>query len=201
MTTISKDQISAVILAGGMGRRMGGQDKGLIELNGRPLIKHTLDAILPQVQTVYINANRHQEDYARYGYEVLADMLDGYQGPLAGFAAGLQAATTPYIVTVPCDGPMLAADLVTRLSNALTRDHAEIAVAHDGERMQPVYALIPTRLLPSLEKFLAEGNRKIDLWYARHSVALADFSDSPETFRNINTPQDRNNIQQEGLGV
>lgn len=199
MNKIEKDQVTAVILAGGMGRRMGGRDKGQVELQGHPLIEYVLNAIRPQVKTILINANRHQDDYASYGYPVLADRLEGYQGPLAGFASGMQAAATSYIVTVPCDGPLLANDLVRRLCTALTRDGAEIAVAHDGDRLQPVYALIPTSLQPSLEAFLATGNRKIDQWYACHTIALADFSDSPGTFRNINTPQDHNNLQKEGL--
>lgn len=199
MNEIGKDQITAVILAGGMGRRMGGRDKGQIVLQGHPLIEYVLDAIRPQVKTIFINANRHQDDYARYNYPVLTDMLEGYQGPLAGFASGMQTSSTPYIVTAPCDGPLLASDLVKRLCTALTRDDAEIAVAHDGDRLQPVYALIPTDLLPSLEAFLATGDRKIDQWYACHTIALADFSDSPETFRNINTPQDHSSIQKEGF--
>jgi molybdenum cofactor guanylyltransferase len=201
MTGIGKDQVTAVILAGGMGRRMGGRDKGQVVLQGHPLIEYVINAIRPQVNSILINANRHQDDYARYGCLVISDMLEGYQGPLAGFSSGMQAAVTPYIVTVPCDGPLLANDLVQRLCAALGKENAEIAVAHDGQRMQPVYALIPTALLTSLQAFLAAGNRKIDQWYACHTLALADFSDSPETFRNINTPEDHRNIQKEGLGA
>ena len=194
-----KQQISAVILAGGMGRRMGGRDKGQLILDGRPLIEYVLEAIQPQVNTILINANRHQTEYGRYGYPVIPDLLEGFQGPLAGFASGMRAATTPYIVTLPCDGPCLAPDLVTRLERALHNMHADIAVAHDGQRLQPVYALLPTRLLNSLEEFLAAGERKIDRWYAQHNMAFADFSDAVDTFRNINTPQDQQRIQQEGL--
>lgn len=197
MTMITQAQVTAVILAGGMGRRMGGQDKGRLEFHGHPLIEFILDAIRPQVDSILINANRHQQEYASYGYPVLGDLLEGYQGPLAGFAAGLGASTTPYIVTLPCDGPILAPDLVARLLKALDRDEADIAVAHDGERLQPVYALIPKRLLPDLENFLASGDRKIDRWYAQHAMALADFSDTPQMFMNINTPEDRLRLQQE----
>lgn len=189
--------ITAVILAGGIGRRMGGQDKGLVELDGRPLIEHIIDALKPQVMTILINANRNQYRYASYGYPVITDTLANYQGPLAGFAAGLAAADTPHILTVPCDGPLLPPDFATRMTNALADGQAELAVAHDGTRLQPVYALLPRRLLPSLQDFLAEGERKIDLWYARHQLALADFSDCPEIFRNINTPADRDRLQQE----
>lgn len=199
MTTLNSNAITAVILAGGMGKRMGGQDKGQVILKGQPLIKWVIDAIRPQVATLLINANRNQDAYARYGYPVCGDQLEDYQGPLAGFAAGMYAAQTAYIVTVPCDGPLLAADLVQRLVYALQRDNAEIAVAHDGERLQPVYALLPVRLLPSLEAFLASDQRKIDRWFAQHRMALADFSDATLTFLNVNTPEDRQRLEQEGM--
>ena len=201
MKPIDLQQVTAVILAGGMGRRMGGQDKGRLELNGKPLIKYVLETIRPQVKTILINANRHQADYARYGYTVVADSLTGYQGPLAGFATGLRVATTPYIVTLPCDGPFSPPDLVSRLAAGLVNSNAEIAVAHDGERLQPVYALLPVRLSTSLESFLAVGERKIDRWYAQHKMVPIDFSDEVNTFRNINTPQDQHRLQQEGLSL
>lgn len=201
MKPVSQQQVSAVILAGGMGRRMGGQDKGQLELNGRPLIEYVLETIQPQVKTILINANRHQAEYARYGYPVVPDLLQGYQGPLAGFAAGMRAATTPYVVTLPCDGPFSPPDLVARLAAALEKEHADIAVAHDGERLQPVYALLPTSLSASLESFLAAGERKIDLWYTQHKMVRVDFSDVAMTFRNINTPQDKHRLQQEGTSV
>ena len=101
---ISREQITAVILAGGRGRRMGGDDKGLVELNGRPLIKHVLAVIAPQVSSVILNANRNLDRYAGFGYPVVRDDLLGFQGPLAGFAAAMAAATTPYLITMPCDG-------------------------------------------------------------------------------------------------
>jgi len=195
----SANAVTAVILAGGMGRRMGGVDKGQVRLNDKPLIEWVIEAIRPQVQTILINANRNPDAYAQYGYPVLRDQLADYQGPLAGFAAGMQAATTDYIVTVPCDGPLLAADLVQRLADALAVQQAEIAVAHDGKRIQPVYALLPVSLLPSLMAFLDSGERKIDRWYVQHQLALADFSDEASTFMNINTPADREQLEQAGV--
>ena len=199
---ITPEQITAVILAGGMGRRMGGQDKGQVKLNDLPLIQYVLEAIRPQVATILINANRHHDFYAQYGYPVVNDQLEDYQGPLAGFSTGMHAATTPYIVTVPCDGPLLAPDLVKRLMNAIQKNNnAELAVAHDGHRLQPVYALIPVSLLPSLDDFLASGQRKIDRWYVQHKMAMADFSDASQTFLNVNTPEDRQRLEAEGLSV
>ena len=199
MTAITHNQVTAVILAGGMGKRMGGQDKGQVSLNGQPLIEYVIEAIHPQVANILINANRNLDIYARYGYPVLSDQLADYQGPLAGFATGMRAANTSHIVTVPCDGPLLSHDLVKRLLDALQRDKADLAVAYDGLRLQPVYALIPVQLLSSLENFLASGQRKIDRWYAEHKMALADFTDNPQTFFNINTPEDRHRLEQEGL--
>ncbi len=193
----TQDQITAVILAGGRGRRMGGIDKGLVEFHGRPLIEHVIEALAGQVRTLMINANRNLVRYQRFGFPVIADSLNDYQGPLAGFLAAMETAQTPYIVTVPCDGPLLADDLVERLVQAREREAAEIAVAHDGQRMQPVYALIPVDLKQSLQRYLDGGDRKIDLWYARHRVALADFSDLPSTFVNINTEEERDRLQGE----
>lgn len=183
-------EITGVILAGGKARRLNGRDKGLEPFSGRPLVDWVVAALAPQVGGLLINANRNQETYGRLGYPVIADQLDDFQGPLAGFASAMAAATTPWILTVPCDGPFLAPDLAARLVAALERDDAELAVASDGRRMQPVHALLPVALAPSLAAFLAEGERKIDRWYARHRVALADLSDRPESFANLNTEAD-----------
>ncbi|HXK56765.1 MAG TPA: molybdenum cofactor guanylyltransferase MobA [Gammaproteobacteria bacterium] len=195
--TINRDQITAVILAGGKGRRMGGQDKGLLELKGRPLIKHVLSAIAPQVGTVIINANRNLNRYAGFGYPVVRDDLQGFQGPLAGFAAAMAAATTPYILTMPCDGPLLPVGYARTMADALESSGAELAVAHSGERLQPVHALLCRSLEPSLLAYLESGDRKIDLWYRDHRMAIADFSHCPEAFRNINTPDEREHLMRE----
>lgn len=189
-------EITAVILAGGRGRRMGGKDKGLVEINNLPLIEHILSAVKSQAGQTVINANRNIEEYQRYGFPVVSDAMADYQGPLAGFASTMAAAETEYIVTIPCDSPLLPADLVQRLVHALQNEDAELAVAHDGKRLQPVFALIKVKLLPSLLQFLQRGDRKIDLWYAQHKMAKADFSDIPETFLNINTPGDQEKLQQ-----
>ncbi|MCU7943613.1 MAG: molybdenum cofactor guanylyltransferase [Candidatus Thiodiazotropha sp. (ex Cardiolucina cf. quadrata)] len=191
----TRPAVTAVILAGGRGRRMGGEDKGLIELNGRPLVQHVISAIQPQVATILINANRNQERYAAFGYPVIADSLLDYQGPLAGFIAALQAVETEDMLTLPCDGPLVPPDLVERLYEARQSAGADIAVAHDGDRLQPVYALIPKRLADSLQRYLDRGDRKIDLWYEEHRIAHADFSDIPRTFINVNTLQERDNLQ------
>jgi molybdenum cofactor guanylyltransferase len=190
-----REDITAVILAGGRGSRMGGIDKGLVEFNGRPLIEHVIKAVAGQVHTLIINANRNLVRYQRFGYPVVADSISDFQGPLAGVLTAMEMVRTPYIVCVPCDGPLLADDLVARLVAARDRDASEIAVAHDGAHLQPVYALIPVALKQSLLDYLEGGDRKIDLWYSRHRVAKADFSDLPNTFVNINTEEERDRLQ------
>ncbi len=168
---------------------MGGIDKGLMTWRGRPMVETLVEAIAPQVDAVLINANRNHEAYRRLGHPVIGDELAGHQGPLAGIAACLAATDTGLVVTLPCDGPHVPPDYVARLRAA--RRGAPIAVADDGERLQPVHALVPVALLPDLRDFLVGGERKVELWYARNGFARADFSDRRETFFNINRPEDR----------
>lgn len=182
--------ITGVILAGGRARRMGGTDKGLHALAGRPMIEYVIDALRPQVNALLINANRNRDAYARYGYPVIADETGDFPGPLAGMAAAMAQAPSDSILTVPCDGPWLPADLARRLAQTRAEAGVPICMAHDGERGQPVFALLDCALLLSLRAYLAEGGRKIDRWYAQCGVAVADFSDCPEVFINVNTPED-----------
>lgn len=183
--------ITAIILAGGRATRMGGTDKGLVELAGRPMIAHVLEVLAPQVEAVLINANRNLERYAAFGWPVVPDVDTGFLGPLAGLAAGLRAADTPLVLTAPCDSPLLAGDLAGRLYSALETEDAEIAVPFDGERLQPVFALLRRELGDSLAAYLGGGDRKIDRWFAQHRLARVDFSDRPETFVNVNDPEER----------
>ena len=187
---IDPHTITALILAGGKGRRMGGNDKGLLPFGAGLLVGHVIDAIRPQVGSVMISANRNHEVYREFGLPVLGDPLEDFQGPLAGFLAGLQALKTEYLLTLPCDGPVIVPDLVRRLADGLEEAQSQIAVAHDGRRLQPVYALLHRGTLDSLRQALDEGERKIDLWYPRQRWVTVDFSDVPEQFNNINTPDD-----------
>lgn len=187
---IDPQRLTALVLAGGQSRRMGGRDKGLLPFGEGVLIGHVLDAVRPQVGAVLISANRNQDEYRRFGHPVLADPIEGFQGPLAGFLAGLEQMHSEYLLTLPCDGPVVVPDLAQRLAEGLVQAGAEIAVAHDGERLQPVYALLHRGVLEGLRQALAGGERKIDRWYPRHRWVTVDFSDVPEQFRNINTPED-----------
>jgi molybdopterin-guanine dinucleotide biosynthesis protein A len=182
--------ITGIILAGGQARRMGGQDKGLIELARKPMIEYVLNAVKPQVDDIIINANRNQTVYEGYGFPVVADEIEGYCGPLAGMASGLQAAKTPFVVTVPCDSPLIPDDLVQKLYSILQAEDAEICTAHANGRLQPVFTLMKSDLLSSMLDFLNNGERKIDKWFEKHRLAIADFSDQPDTFININSAEE-----------
>ncbi|MEN8129120.1 MAG: molybdenum cofactor guanylyltransferase MobA [Pseudomonadota bacterium] len=191
-----KQDITGVILAGGRARRMGGEDKGLIRLNGRPMIEFVIEGFAPQVASLMINANRNLERYRQLGNcPVIEDIVDGFAGPLAGMASAMQSAQTPYILTVPCDSPFVAEHLAQRLYTALKRQQARLSVASDGQRMQPVFALLPRDLLTDLQDFLNNGGRKIDRWYLRHKTALADLSSAADSFLNINSREDLLSIE------
>lgn len=192
---LERSAVTGVILAGGAARRMGGVDKALVPVAGRPMIEHVLAAFRPQVGSLLINANRNQERYAGFGVPVVADDLGGFQGPLAGMASALRAARVPYLATVPCDSPLLPPQLVARLGAALLEQRAELAVARCGGQLQPVFSLLRTGLLDSLLDYLARGERKIDLWFARHRSAVVDFDDQPEAFLNVNTPEQARAIE------
>ena len=192
-----REQVTGVILAGGKATRMGGVDKGLVAVNGRPMIAYVIDALRPQVAEVLIKANRGHDAYGEFGRRLIADAEGDFKGPLAGFVSGMRAARTPYVAFVPCDSPLVCDDLVQRLHVALSAADARIAVAHDGDRLQPVFALLDRTLEDDLAGYLDGGGRKIDQWYARHGFATVDCSDVAESFRNINAPDDRQALEAE----
>ncbi|GBF29562.1 molybdenum cofactor guanylyltransferase [bacterium MnTg03] len=192
--SIDSSDVTAVILAGGQGRRMGGQDKGLLDFGGRLMIEIIIEALENQRIDIVINANRNQSTYQSYGYPVISDDLKDFQGPLAGFASAMAAVKTKFILTLPCDSPMLADNFVERFIESHNREQSPVCVAHDGERLQPVYALIDTGLLDDLKRFLQNGERKIDRWYAQYSYANVDFSTATTMFENINTPEDQQRL-------
>ncbi len=198
-TTISPQDITGLILAGGRGSRMGGVDKGLQNFNGIPLALHTLMRLGPQVESVMVNANRNLSAYESFGAAVWPDASADFAGPLSGFLVGLERAETPYVLTVPCDTPRLPLDLAQRLAEALVRADADIAMAAapemqaDGStdiRTQPVFCLLKIELSESLVKFTHAGGRKIDAWTAQHTTVVVPFdgpTDDPLAFANVNT--------------
>ena len=196
---IHPQDITAIVLAGGKGSRMGGVDKGLQNFNGAPLALHTLMRLQMQegglIGDLMINANRNLGAYEAFGVPVWPDSLSDYAGPLAGFLTGLERAETPYLLTVPCDSPLLPLDLAQRLAEAFEDDATEIAMASAPEddgalRPQPVFTLMRIELLESLVAFTQAGGRKIDAWTAMHRTVAVPFDrpgDDPRAFCNANT--------------
>ena len=185
--TVAQADVTGIVLAGGLGRRMGGVDKGLVELDGKPMVAHALARLAPQVGTVLINANQNLERYRTFGPPVVPDDVGGYAGPLAGLHAGMMRASGEFVVTVPCDSPFLPLDLVARLRAGLDQARAQLAVAKTFDQPHPVFALVRRNLLPNLTAFLEGGGRKIDAWYAPLAVIEVGFDDEAAAFRNINT--------------
>jgi molybdopterin-guanine dinucleotide biosynthesis protein A len=195
---IESNDITGLVLAGGRGSRMGGVDKGLQNFRGLPLALHTLMRLQMQVGVSLINANRNLAAYESMGVPVWPDALADYPGPLAGFLAGLAQCRTPWLLTVPCDSPRFPTDLATRLAAAALSQDAEIAIAlatdHEAPdaalRPQPVFCLLRSSLQDSLQRFVAEGGRKVGAWTALHRCATVPFNqpgDDPHAFFNANT--------------
>lgn len=191
--TISPTDITAVILAGGLGRRMGGVDKGLQLIHGQPMVQQVLNRLQPQVGKMLINANRHLDDYKGFGVPICSDSISGYAGPLAGIHAALLHTDTPYLVSVPCDSPLLPNDLVSRLSAAMSEHNADavVAVTGDGEQRQrhPVFLMLKSDVRSSLEHYLNSGGRKVDDWLTTLHCVDVPF-ENEAAFTNVNTPED-----------
>ncbi|MFC0267359.1 molybdenum cofactor guanylyltransferase MobA [Kushneria aurantia] len=186
----ARPPITAVLLAGGQGRRLGGVDKGLVSLAGRTLAERVIERVAPDVEALVINANRNPERWAALGYPLVTDIFPGSAGPLAGFHAGLVNAETPLVMMVPCDTPRLPFRLASTLWSRMQAEGADIVHARDHLRHHPVIALMRRELADDLSHCLAGGERRIDRWYARHHGHACLFDDA-EAFVNINTPEDR----------
>ncbi|MFW6077211.1 MAG: molybdenum cofactor guanylyltransferase MobA [Hyphomicrobiales bacterium] len=190
-------RIVGVVLAGGLARRMGGGDKGLIELHGRPILDHVIERLAPQVARIVINANGAPARLAGYGLPIVPDSVEGFAGPLAGVLAGIEWAArecthAEWIVTAATDTPFFPRDLVARLKQAVDDDSADLACAASGGQHHPVFGLWPVALAPDLRHAMTvEDIRKVDLWTARHRLAVAEFAAAPyDPFFNVNRPDD-----------
>ncbi|BEV14958.1 molybdenum cofactor guanylyltransferase MobA [Herbaspirillum sp. DW155] len=195
--------ITGLVLAGGRGTRMGGVDKGLQVLHGKPLVQHVLERLAPQVGTLAINANRSQLEYARFGYPVWHDLQGDFPGPLAGLQCGLAHCHTPLLATVPCDSPLIPYDLVAHLYaalSALSASGAQAAIAvtegDHGRQRHPVCSLLRTDTRASLDAFLAAGERKMDRWFASLACVEVAFPDE-RAFCNINTGLELQQLESE----
>lgn len=191
MSEIIKYQdVAAVILAGGMGRRVGGEDKGLIELNGKPLIAHVIDVIAPQVESLLISANRNVEQYATFSYPVIHDRKEGFFGPLAGIDAAFAATDKPYLLCVPCDSPLLPANLLALLYTALQAGGQAMAIATDTQRRHPVINLMRRSVHDDVRNRLERGDLKLMKWIEDTGYASVDFSAQPQLLSNLNSQED-----------
>jgi molybdenum cofactor guanylyltransferase len=187
---IDRQLITGLILAGGQASRMGRVDKGLQPFHGTTMVEHVLGRLRPQVGPVLINANRNLDTYAAFGVPVWPDDLPGYAGPLAGFLTGLVHCQTPYLLTVPCDSPLLPLSLAHHLAHGLMAQQADAAMATTGDgQLQPVFCLMRRDVANSLRSFMQSGGRKIDAWTSTINTALVTFDDEA-AFANVNTAQE-----------
>lgn len=211
---IARHDITGLVLAGGQGQRMGGVDKGLQAWAGQPLAQHALQRLAPQVGPLLLSANRNLPAYhalaAPLQARIVTDQEPSSQGPLAGFCTALAGCTTPWLLTVPCDSPLLPLDLAARLAQAAVQAHTDLAMVLAREpqsalepqaqpRPQPVFCLLHQRLLPSLQHYLGEGGRSIRAWADTHHPAWAVFEqphDPPLAFYNANTLQELQQLEQ-----
>ena len=195
--TISANDITGLILAGGLSTRMGGRDKGLQLLEGRPMITHIIERLQPQVGHLLINANQNYEAYEVFGLPMIADVISNFVGPLAGMHAGLSHCTTPYLLSVPCDCPFFPTDLARRLSDALMSSGADVAYAvminQNQTEHHPVFCLLKRDVMVGLGEYLSEGGRKVLTWMSSQAHVQVVFDDH-SAFLNINTPDDLKTI-------
>ena len=195
----SKNNVTGLILAGGRAQRMGGIDKGLIPFKGKPLIESAIALLQPQVEHILINANRNLEQYAKYGYPVLPDEKQNFSGPLAGFLVGLKHCTTTYMLTSPCDSPLLPSDLTVKMMTELERGGFDLVYASSKEAnqkiwAQPVFCLMRRDLSRSLESFLSAGDLKIDQWFKKIKASTVVFENAI-AFSNVNTPEELQSLE------
>lgn len=190
-------EVVAVLLAGGLSRRMGGQDKMLRDLGGKSILARVVARIKPQADRLLLNANGDAARFADFSLPVAADVIEGHPGPLAGVLTGMEwaranAPDCPWVVTAPTDAPFLPRDLVRRLMAAVEAEGADMACASSGGRHHPVCGLWPVRLAGELRRaMLEEDIRKVDIWTARYRLAVADWPTDPvDPFFNANRPED-----------
>jgi molybdenum cofactor guanylyltransferase len=179
--------LAAIILAGGQGSRVSFQDKGLLQWRDRALIDHVIARIHPHVENIVISANRHVTEYQQRGFPVVVDQPPDFAGPLAGIVSCLAHIDSEFVLTVPCDMPLLPSDLVQRLQHTIAQNNADCVVAFDGSYSQYLVALYRHKALLALPQALNEGVRAVRHWQQRIRAVTADFSDEAACFGNFNT--------------
>lgn len=187
MSVVICEELSGVILAGGLARRMGGIEKALVEFQGETLLSHVIKKVQPQVKILYLNINKKDGQYQRFNLPILKDELEGFLGPLAGILTALNKIETTYLLVVPCDTPFVSLNLAEKLFKEMQQQNALGAVVHDGERLQPTFLLLHKQLRNDLETYLQNGQRSIEQWLERHLIAKVNFSSQANDFINFNT--------------
>lgn len=194
----SKAQITAVVLAGGLGRRMSadgrGINKAMVRIGGQPMIAHVIERIRTQVNSILINADPQQPDWSMFGLPIIADQIADRPGPLAGIHAALSCIDTPWLLSVPCDTPRLPHDLVARLVRAQAQSGADRVSVRCAAQRHPVIALVHRSLAAELEAFIRAGGRRIESWLSQGQWAEAEFEDEAE-FVNVNTADELQHLE------
>jgi len=189
------DLLDVIVLAGGEGRRMGGSDKGLVPFQSQPMVAFAVELVRPFVDKVVISCNRHLPDYAVLADQVVEDLLEGFQGPLAGILAGLRVCRSDQVLVLPCDTPLLESVLIERLLDAASLAPQSITVLSEGDKLHPLHAVIPRLLADDLERWLEGGQRAVQRWMRTHPMQLVDISDLSEQLCNLNTFQELQSLE------
>lgn len=192
---MTERQITAVILAGGRGVRLGGLDKGLCEVAGHAMVEYAIQALAPQVSEIIIVANRHRNEYAQFGLPVLTDSTPGFQGPLAGMLTALEYCTTPYLLSAPCDAPLLTQDYAARMLHTIQQNPGVACVAECHNRWQSVHCMVKTSVKDSAELALKNHDLAMKTWLQSLGAVSVDFSDSPLQFENMNNQADQDRLE------
>ncbi len=185
------DQLTCLILAGGRGSRMDGEDKGLMDWDGHPVIQRLLNRYSSSFSNIVINANRNHSFYQGYGYPIVADRINGFAGPLAGIHAGLSVIQTPYVFVTPCDSPFMQVKVAAQLYYKLQHSQAELAVAELGGRIEPLTMVLKTSLGDSLADYLQSNQRRASQWVLQQNHIKVAMNDMENCFVNINTIYDK----------
>ena len=188
---LTKKDITVGILAGGKATRMNNNDKGLVIVNGLPLVENLINKISSHTKKIIINANRNINDYEKYGFPVIEDNLENFQGPLSGIFSMLEKIDTNYLFTIPCDCPNFSWDVTKKIIDEYD-ETKEIYIAHNSVRSQPVFMLISKNKLEPLKNFLSSGDRKIDIFYQQNNYKYVYFDKDSIYFDNINTIEQLN---------
>lgn len=184
--TTPLDRVDAVVLAGGQGVRVGGQEKALLSFQGQPLLQHILTRLRPQVSQVWLNVNRERERYQIFQCPQFSDVDSGFLGPMEGMRSAWETLTSDWIVFVPCDNPCLPKNLMVRFREVYQQTPAPILVVDDGQRLQPLYCLMHRSQYAALQEAVQKGHLSVRRWVLERPHQRVDFSDVGESFSNLN---------------